>query len=119
MAKGFVWDEMSIEPVAEKWRAFGWNVLETDGHDLDDAAAALYKAHWIAPNGKPVAVIAHTVKGKGIEQAEFNYKWHTHAPDPQTADAMLRELSRRYGKAEAGYSRLDQQDGKETFYGGE
>ncbi len=119
MAKGFVWDEMSIEPVADKWRAFGWNVLETDGHDIDDVAATLYNARWIAPNGKPVAVIAHTVKGKGIEQAEFNYKWHTHAPDPQTADAMLRELSLRYGKTESGYSRLAQADGKETFYGGE
>lgn len=119
MAKGFVWDEMSIEPLTDKWRAFGWNVLETDGHDIDDVAAALHKARWITPNGRPTAVIAHTVKGKGIEQAEFNYQWHTHAPDPQTADAMLRELSRRYGKAESGYSRLTHDDGKETFYGGE
>lgn len=119
MAKGFVWDEMSIEPVADKWRAFGWNVLEMDGHDIVDVASTLYKARWVVPNGKPVVVIAHTVKGKGIDQAEFNYKWHTHAPDPQTADSMLRELSLRYGKTEAGYSRLEQQDGKETFYGGE
>ncbi len=51
-------------------------------------------------------MIAHTVKGRGVEMAEFNYKWHTHAPDPETADAMLRELSRRYGKPEQGYSKL-------------
>jgi transketolase len=119
MAKGFVWDEMSIEPLAEKWRAFGWNVLEMDGHDLEDVAATLYKARWITPNGKPTAVIAHTVKGRGVEQAEFNYKWHTHAPDPATADKMLRELARRYGRPEQGYSRLTESDGKESFYGGE
>lgn len=119
MAKGFVWDEMSIEPLAKKWRAFGWNVLEMDGHDLEDVAATLYKARWITPNGKPTAVIAHTVKGRGVEQAEFNYKWHTHAPDPATADKMLRELSRRYGRPEQGYSRLTESDGKESFYGGE
>lgn len=119
MAKGFVWDEMSIEPLAEKWRAFGWNVLEMDGHDLEEAAATLYKARWITPNGRPTAVIAHTVKGRGVEQAEFNYKWHTHAPDPATADAMLRELARRYGRPEQGYSRLTESDGKERFYGGE
>lgn len=119
MAKGFVWDLMSIEPFADKWRAFGWQVLEIDGHDLDAVAGALHQARWLMPNGKPIVIIAHTVKGKGIEQAEFNYKWHTHAPDPLTADAMLREVSRTYGYPEEGYSRLTQQPQKEIFYGGE
>jgi transketolase len=119
MAKGFVWDLMSIEPFSDKWRAFGWDVLEVDGHDLEELASALYKARWIMPRGKPVVVIAHTVKGRGVELAEFNYKWHTHAPDPKTADAFLRELSRRYGRPEEGYSRLHDDTGKEKFYGGE
>lgn len=119
MAKGFVWELMSIEPLADKWRAFGWDVLEVDGHDIEALAEAFHRARWIAPRGKPIAVIAHTVKGKGVEMAEFNYKWHTHAPDPQTADRMLHELARTYGRPDNGYSRLTEDDLKEVFYGGE
>jgi transketolase len=119
MAKGFVWDLMSIEPLAEKWNAFGWDVLEVDGHDLEALAGTFYRARWIQPRGNPIAVIAHTVKGRGIEMAEFNYKWHTHAPEPQVADAMLRSLSRRYDRPELGYSRLGDEREKESFYGGE
>ncbi len=119
MAKGFTWSQMNIEPFAKKWRAFGWETLEVDGHDIPEIAQALHQARWVKSHGKPVALIAHTVKGRGIEQAEFNYKWHTQAPDPQTADAFLRELARAYGKPEAGYTRLNDPVQKETFYGGE
>lgn len=119
MAKGFVWDEMSIEPIVEKWRAFGWDVIEVDGHDIPALAAAFHRARWIMPRGKPIIVIAHTVKGKGVEMAEFNYKWHTHAPSPETADAMLRELASSYERPAQGYSKLGEPDLKETFYGGE
>lgn len=119
MAKGFTWELMSIEPLADKWRAFGWVVLEVDGHDLEAIAAALHEARWIKPHGAPIVIIAHTVKGRGVEMAEFNYKWHTHAPDPRTADRMLRELARNYGRPEEGYSRLNSPVKKETFYGGE
>lgn len=119
MAKGFTWELMAIEPFAAKWKAFGWEVLEIDGHDLDEIAGALDRARWILPHGSPIVVIAHTVKGRGVEMAEFNPKWHTHAPDPTTADAMLRELARRYDRPETGYSRLDAPVTKETFYGGE
>ena len=119
MAKGFVWDLMSIEPLVEKWTAFGWDVLEVDGHDLEALAGTFYRARWIQPRGKPIVVIAHTVKGRGIEMAEFNYKWHTHAPEPEIADAMLRSLSRRYNRPEQGYSKLGEARAKESFYGGE
>ena len=119
IAKGFTWESMDIEPLAEKWRAFGWKVIEIDGHDIDEIACALYRARWIEPNGKPVVIIAHTVKGKGIRETEFSYEWHTHAPDPKTADAFMRELCRTYGKPEHGYSKLYETDSKENFYGGE
>lgn len=119
MAKGMLWQMMSVEPFADKWNAFGWNVHEIDGHDIEDIARTLHKARWITVNGKPNVIIAHTVKGKGIEQAEFNYKWHTHAPDPKTADEMLRELSFNYGKPEVGYSKFGEALTKESFYGGE
>ncbi|MCG8479134.1 MAG: transketolase [Spirochaetales bacterium] len=119
LAKGFVWEEMSIEPFRAKWEAFGWKVIEVDGHDVDELAHAFHRARWVEPAGKPICVIAHTVKGMGVERTEFNYKWHTHAPDAATADAMLRELSRRYGKPEEGYSKIGGESAKETFYGGE
>jgi anti-sigma-K factor RskA len=64
-------------------------------------------------------VIAQTVKGWGVEVAEFNSQWHTHTPEPEVADQMLRALARRYGRPEQGYSRLDEVTEKETFYGGE
>jgi transketolase len=119
MAKGFIWELMSIEPFADKWKAFGWNVQEIDGHDIEAVANALYTARWIKANGAPNVIIAHTVKGKGIERAEFNYKWHTHAPDPKTADEMMREISKKYGYPEEGYSKINEEVKKETFYGGE
>jgi len=119
MAKGLIWEMMGVEPFGDKWKAFGWNVQEIDGHDIEETAKALHKARWVQANGKPNVIIAHTVKGKGIEQAEFNYKWHTHAPDPKTADDMMREVCRNYGRAEQGYSKVDIRVEKETFYGGE
>jgi len=119
MAKGFTWEMMAIEPLAAKWAAFGWDVQEVDGHCIPALADALYQARWVRPRGAPLLVIAHTVKGRGVERAEFNYRWHTHAPDPATADEMLRELSRRCGRPELGYSRLHDPVKKETFYGGE
>ncbi len=119
MAKGFTWDLMGIEPLADKWRAFGWDVLEVDGHSLAGLQEAFHQLRWVRPRGRPLVLIAHTVKGKGIDRAEFNYKWHTHAPDPETADQMLRALARAYGRPEEGYSRLGLEHSKETFYGGE
>jgi transketolase len=119
MAKGLVWDEMAVEPLAEKWTAFGWDVLQVDGHDVPALCETFHRARWVQPRGKPICVIAHTVKGRGVEMAEFNYQWHTHAPEPAVADAMLRALSRRYGRPEQGYSRLGESHAKETFYGGE
>jgi transketolase len=119
MAKGFTWNSMNIEPYAEKWRAFGWEVIEVDGHDIPAISHALHQARWVKPHGSPIVVIAHTVKGRGIEMAEFNYKWHTQAPDPITADKMLRELAYAYGQPEVGYSRLGEPVAKEIFYGGE
>ena len=60
-----------------------------------------------------------TYLGKGVDIAEFNPKWHTHAPDGPTADRMLRELALRYGYPEEGYARLHDPVVKEAFYGGE
>jgi transketolase len=119
MAKGFIWEEMTLEPFAAKWRAFGWEVLEVDGHDVEALLQTLHEARRVRVHGAPLAIIAHTVKGRGLSETEFNYKWHTQAPDPEEADRMLRELARNYGRPEEGYSKLDDPVAKERFYGGE
>jgi transketolase len=68
------YEVLDLEPFADKWRAFGFNCREVDGHDV----GALEKTLKAAPfeSGKPSAVICHTVKGKGISFAESNMKWH-------------------------------------------
>ena len=119
MAKGFIWELMGIEPLVDKWQAFGWDVIEVDGHDIKEIAHALHQARWVRPHGKPIVLIAHTVKGHGVEMTEFNYRWHTHAPEPEIADRMLRELSHTYQRPEEGYSRLGAETKKEKFYRGE
>jgi transketolase len=119
MAKGPVWEQMSIEPLADKWRAFGWEVIEIDGHRMSAVVESLHEARWVRARGRPVVILANTVKGRGIAMAEFNPRWHTQAPDAATADKMLRELARTYGRPEQGYSRMDVASPKETFYRGE
>jgi transketolase len=119
MAKGSVAEQMAIEPLADKWRAFGWEVVEVDGHRVDLLAQAFHNARWVMAHGRPVVLIAHTVKGRGVAMAEFNPRWHTQAPDPETADSMLRELARTYDKPDVGYSRLGVPTPKEAFYRGE
>lgn len=69
---------MSVEPVAERWRAFGWHVLEIDGHDHEEVLSALEKAQRVS--GKPTMIIAHTVKGKGISYMEGTLSFHGKAP---------------------------------------
>ena len=73
----------------EKWRAFGWNVSECDGHDVDALAAAF---RGIVPNGKPTLVIAHTVKGKGVSLMEGNPIWHFRMPNQKELRTFLQEL---------------------------
>ena len=108
MAKGFVSDEMTQEPLKSRWESFGWNVIEVDGHDVADLYKAFYQAKYIEVIGKPVCIIAHTVKGKGVEQCEFNYKWHTHAPSIEKAEEFLRELSKTYSKPYEGIKKPPQ-----------
>lgn len=100
MAKGKMSDLMRVDPLGAKFAAFGWSVIEIDGHDVREICAALHRAKYLEMNGRPVAIIAHTVKGRGLPEAEFNYHWHTHAPSPKQADAFLAALNRTYGRQE-------------------
>lgn len=83
-------DVTSLNPLRQKWEAFGWNAIEVDGHDLK----ALTELLQSIPNGsgKPVAVVAHTVKGKGISFMEDDNNWHYRIPTKEEALAAQKEL---------------------------
>jgi len=84
---GTVKEVLDLDPLAEKWRAFGWAVREIDGHDHDRIEATLRDIPWTA--GKPSALIAHTIKGKGVAFMEGNLAWHYKSPsDDQLAAAI-------------------------------
>ena len=85
-----------IEPLAARWRAFGWEVLEVDGHDLEALATVLAAAP--AP-GRPRAVIAHTVKGKGVTPVEGQTKSHFARLSPRQRKRTLALMSREAGDA--------------------
>lgn len=87
---GFVKDIMDLEPLADKWRAFGWHVIECDGHNLEALASAFDEAE--ATKGKPSVLIAHTIKGKGVSFMENNPKFHGVAPTKDEVEAALKEL---------------------------
>ena len=87
---GFVKDVMPLEPIADKWEAFGWHVISVDGHDLDAIIAALDEA--AATKGKPTFIIADTVKGKGVSFIEGLVDWHGAAPNAEQAKKALKEL---------------------------
>jgi transketolase len=76
---------MALDPLAEKWRAFGWDACEVDGHDLDALLGALRKP--ADGSGRPRVIVAHTVKGKGVSFMEDDNNWHYRIP---TADEVRR-----------------------------
>jgi len=84
-------DAVCVEPLAEKWRAFGWTVLETDGHAMDVLVETLEKARELAANG-PVLVIARTIKGKGVSFMEGTYEWHGKAPNDLEFALAMKEI---------------------------
>jgi transketolase len=87
---GDVQDVMGIAPLADKWRAFNWNVIEVDGHDLAEIITAFDGAR--ATKGKPSVILARTVMGKGVSFMEDDYKWHGVPPNREQAEQALREM---------------------------
>jgi transketolase len=83
-------DVMNLDPFNEKWAAFGWQVIEVDGHDFSQLLAALDRARLV--KGQPTVVIANTVKGKGVSFMENNPDFHGKAPDAEEVAIALREL---------------------------
>ena len=87
---GDVTKVMNPYPLDEKFKAFGWHVINVDGHNYDELHAAYAQARSV--KGKPTMIIAHTVKGKGVSFMENNYAWHGVAPKPEEKAAALKEL---------------------------
>jgi transketolase len=87
----FIDATMPIDPVADKWRAFNWHVVEIDGHDMEEIVSALETAQTV--KGKPTLIIAHTVKGKGVSFMENVPEWHGKAPSQDQAQRALQELT--------------------------
>jgi transketolase len=81
---------MSMEPMVEKWRAFNWEVLEIDGHNVRQITEAFKKAKSI--KGKPCIIVAHTVKGKGVSYMEGQSSWHGKPPDKDQLAQAMKEL---------------------------
>jgi transketolase len=87
---------MSLEPVADKWRAFNWRVFETNGHDMGQILRALDAAR--EHRGGPSLIVAHTVKGKGVSFMENQISWHGSTPNPEQTKKALAELEESYRK---------------------
>jgi transketolase len=90
---------MPVAPIADKWRAFGWHVVEIDGHDMGQIVAALESARdasaqraGLSMTGKPTVIIAETVKGKGVSFMENRPEWHGKAPNAEQAAIALAEI---------------------------
>ena len=83
---------MPIEPVADKWQAFGWNVLQIDGHNMEAIVNALEKA--ISFKEAPTMIIAGTIKGKGVSFMENVCEWHGKAPAIDEASQAIEEIRR-------------------------
>lgn len=89
-ASTFIKEIVPFENIREKWEAFGWNTIEVDGHDFTHLKKAFSQINQIS--GKPSVIIAHTVKGKGIQIAERNPNWHSRVPKRQEWEVICQEL---------------------------
>ena len=87
---GYTENVMPLEPLADKWRAFGWHVIEAGGHDFKALNEAVEEAQGIFE--KPTVIIAHTIPGKGVKEFERDYKWHGKAPSKEEGEMALKEL---------------------------
>src|SRR5262249_25430261 len=82
-------DTNRLEPLADKWASFGWDVETVDGHDYGE----LYRGFTRPRSGRPLCLIANTVKGKGISFIEDRVEWHHKVPSPEQVEMAMKELA--------------------------
>ncbi len=87
---GMTEDVMPLEPIADKYRAFNWHVIEVSGHDFAAFIAAVDEAKAIYE--KPTMIIAHTIPGKGVPEIAFDYRWHGKPPTTEEGKRFLKEI---------------------------
>lgn len=88
---GWVNDIMTVEPIADKWRSFGWKVVECDGHDMKDVLTALHTARSMR---HPAVILMRTVKGKGVSFMEDVAKWHGAAPNDEEYETAMDDVQK-------------------------
>ena len=93
---GMTEDVMPLEPVADKYRAFNWHVLEVNGNDISAFIAAIDEARAIYE--MPTLILAHTIPGKGVPEMEFDYHWHGKPPTNEEGKRFLKEIRTLGGK---------------------
>ena len=81
---------MPLDSLPEKWKAFNWNVVQINGHKMNEILKALDEANQI--KDKPTIIIAHTIKGRGISFMENKFQWHGRAPNREEYEIALQEL---------------------------
>jgi len=96
---GTVDSVMPVEPLVDKWRAFGWHVIDINGHDMEQILGAFREARMVAEGGetKPFMILARTVKGKGVSFMENQIGWHGVAPKAAEAAKAKEELTKLIG----------------------
>ncbi len=99
---GMTEDVMPLEPLADKYRAFNWHVLEVNGNDIPAFVTAVEEAKAIYE--KPTVIIAHTIPGKGVPEIEFDYHWHGKPPNKEEGKRFLKEIRMMAGKITGEYS---------------
>lgn len=95
---GKITDVMSPLPIPGKFKEFGWNVIEIDGHNLEEIEAAYVQAKTI--KGKPTVIVAKSIKGKGVSFMENNPAWHGSAPSEVQYNQAITELDAALAKLE-------------------
>lgn len=93
---GYTEDVMPKEPLRAKYEAFGWHVMDVDGHNIRQIIEACQQAEAIFE--KPVMILAHTIPGKGVDFMEWRYEWHGKPPKPEEAKKALHQLRTLGGK---------------------
>lgn len=88
--EGMTEDIMPLEPLADKYRAFNWHVIEIGGHDIDEIADAIEEAR--AVRSQPTIIIAHTMPGKGVKEIEGDYKWHGKPPSDEELPRFIEQI---------------------------
>lgn len=94
---GDVEDVLDLGSLTQKWQAFGWEVLEMDGHNVDEIKATLSKAKSMTGNGKPIVIVMKTEMGQGVDYMMGSHKWHGVAPNAEQLEDALNQLEETLG----------------------